>query len=232
MAIEGIIFDIDGTLVDTNPAHIQAWRRAFARYGFDVSAGRIRIEVGKGGDLLVPSILGEELGEKHGDDLRKAQKEEFLEIAKRVRFKVCSKVPALFHALSQRGIRTALATSSDQTHLQAIMKSAGLNLTGLADELVTKSEGLSSKPAPDLLLVTLEKLDVSPSRCAMVGDTIYDGQASEAAGIAFIGVLSGCSSEKDLLEAGACGVWRDTGHIFDELDRVLERASSAAAASH
>jgi phosphoglycolate phosphatase-like HAD superfamily hydrolase len=65
----------------------------------------------------------------------------------------------------------------------------------------------------------------------MVGDTIYDGQASQAAGIAFIGVLSGCSSEKDLLQAGACGVWRDTGHIYDELDRVLEIASLAAAAS-
>jgi len=82
------------------------------------------------------------------------------------------------------------------------------------------------------LFVAIEKLDVSPARCAMVGDTIYDGQASQGAGIAFLGLLSGCSSEADLLESGACGVWRDTGHLYTELDRALEIASLAAATSH
>jgi HAD superfamily hydrolase (TIGR01509 family) len=226
-----MIFDIDGTLVDTNPSHIEAWRRAFARFEFQIPPDRIRIEVGKGGDLLVPSILGEELEEKFGDALRKAQKEEFLKIAERVRFHVFPKVPELFQELHERGIRTALATSSDKQHLQATIKSADLDLTRLGDELVTKGDAEASKPAPDLLIVALEKLDVSATRCAMVGDTIYDGQASQAAGIVFIGVLSGCSSEKDLLQAGACGVWRDTGHIYDELDRVLEMASVAAASS-
>jgi HAD superfamily hydrolase (TIGR01509 family) len=231
MPLQGIIFDIDGTLVDTNPSHVLAWRRAFERFGFDILAERIRVEIGKGGDLLVPSILGEALEQKHGEALRKAQKEEFLRIAERVRFGVFPKVSELFEALSLRGIRTAMATSSDKKHLEATVRSAGIDLTGLADELVTKNEAEASKPAPDLLLVSLEKLDVSPARCAMVGDTIYDGHASLAAGVAFIGVISGCSSEEDLLEAGACGVWRDTGHIYDELDRVLEIASSAAAGS-
>jgi HAD superfamily hydrolase (TIGR01509 family) len=224
-----MIFDIDGTLVDTNPSHIEAWRRAFARFELQIPPDRIRIEVGKGGDLLVPSILGEELEEKFGDALRKAQKEEFLKIAERVRFRVFPNVPELFQELRERGIRTALATSSDEKHLQATIKSADLDLTRLADELVTKGDAEASKPAPDLLIVALEKLDLSAARCAMVGDTIYDGQASQAAGIAFIGLLSGCSSEKDLLQAGACGLWRDTGHIYDELDRVLEIASLAAA---
>lgn len=224
-----MIFDIDGTLVDTNPSHIEAWRRAFARFELQIPPDRIRIEVGKGGDLLVPSILGEELEEKFGDAVRKAQKEEFLKIAERVRFRVFPNVPELFQELRERGIRTALATSSDEKHLQATIKSADLDLTRLADELVTKGDAEASKPAPDLLIVALEKLDLSAARCAMVGDTIYDGQASQAAGIAFIGLLSGCSSEKDLLQAGACGLWRDTGHIYDELDRVLEIASLAAA---
>lgn len=231
MALQAIIFDIDGTLVDTNPSHIEAWRRAFTRLGFEVPPERIRVEIGKGGDLLVPSILGEELERDHGDALRKAQKEAFLEIADRVHFRVFPKVPELFKALRQREIRTALATSSDTKHLQAIMDSAGLDLTGLADVLVTKGDAEASKPAPDLLFAALEKLDASPARCAMVGDTVYDGQASVAAGITFIGLLSGCSSESALLEAGACGVWRDTGHLCAELDRVLEIASHAAAAS-
>ena len=229
MPLRGMIFDIDGTLVDTNPSHIEAWRRAFARFDFQIPPERIRIEVGKGGDLLVPSILGEALEEKFGDALRKAQKEEFLQIAERVRFRVFPKVPELFQALRQRGIRTALATSSDKKHLQATIKSAGLDFTRLADELVTGDDAETSKPAPDLLFAALEKLDLSPAQCAMVGDTIYDGQASQAAGIAFISVLSGCTMEAELLKVGACGVWRDTGHLYAELDRVLEIASLAGA---
>lgn len=230
MALLGTIIDIDGTLVDTNPSHVEAWRRAFERFGHKISTERIRVEIGKGGDLLVPSILGEDLEKRQGDALRKTQKEEFLEIAARVRFRVFPCVPELFQALREREIRTALATSSDKKHLQATMKSAGIDLTSLADVLVTKDEAEASKPAPDLLIVAMEKLDVSPVQCAVIGDTIYDGQASQAAGIAFLGLLSGCSSEADLLEAGACGVWRDTGHLYSELDRALEIASLAAAA--
>jgi phosphoglycolate phosphatase-like HAD superfamily hydrolase len=192
---------------------------------------RIRIEIGKGGDLLVPSILGEELEKKYGDQLRQAQKAEFLKFAERVHFRVFAKVPELFDALRRRGIRTALATSSDKKHLQATTKSAGIDLTTRADVLVTRDDAQASKPAPDLLFVAIEKLDVSPAQCGMVGDTVYDGQASQPPGVAFIAVLSGCSTEAQLLEAGACGVWKDTGHIYDELDRVLEIASLAAAAS-
>ena len=232
MTLHGMIFDVDGTLVDTNPAHIQAWGRAFRRYGHDVPPERIRVEIGKGGDLLVPSILGEDSEKQHGDALRKAQKEEFLTIAGRERFRVFPSVPELFQTLRERGIRTALATSSDERHLQATIRSAGIDLPALADVLVTKDDAEASKPAPDLLFVAVEKLDVSPSRCAMVGDTIYDGQAGQAAGIAFLALLSGCSCEADLLEAGACGVWRDTGHLYGELDEALEIASLAAAVNH
>jgi phosphoglycolate phosphatase-like HAD superfamily hydrolase len=65
----------------------------------------------------------------------------------------------------------------------------------------------------------------------MVGDTVYDGRACQAAGVVFVAVLSGCSSAAELLQAGACGVWRDTGHLYADLDRALEIASLAAAAS-
>jgi HAD superfamily hydrolase (TIGR01509 family) len=229
MPLRGTIFDIDGTLIDTNPSHIEAWRRAFERFGHTIPPERIRVEIGKGGDLLVPSILGEESERRHGEELRNAQKEEFLRIADGVRFRVFPCVPELFHALRERGIRTALATSSNTKHT---MKSAGIDLTDLSDSLVTKDDAEASKPAPDLVFAAMEKLDVSADQCAMVGDTIYDGQASQEARIAFLALLSGCSSEAELLEAGACGVWRDTGHLYTELDRALEIASLAAASSH
>jgi HAD superfamily hydrolase (TIGR01549 family) len=226
-----MIFDVDGTLVDTNPAHVEAWRRAFQRFGYDVPTDRIVAEIGKGGDKLVPSILGGEAEQRHGEALRRAQKEEFLAIAKRQHFRVFSGVPELFRALKNRGIRTALATSSDDKHLGATLASAGMDLRTMADVVVTKSDAEASKPAPDLVVAAVEKLGFSSAQCAMVGDTVYDAQASQAAGVVFLGLLSGGSSEAALLEAGARAVLRDVTHLLVELDRALGVVSLAAAAS-
>jgi HAD superfamily hydrolase (TIGR01549 family) len=231
MTVKGMIFDVDGTLIDTNPAHVEAWRRAFLRFGYDVPVERIVVEIGKGGDKLVPSILGEEVEERRGEALRRAQKEEFLAIAKREHFRVFSGVPELFRALKNRGIRTALATSSDDKHLDATLASAGIDLRSIADVVVTKSDAGASKPDPDVVVVAMEKLGLSPAQCAMVGDTVYDGLACQAAGVVFIGVLSGGTSEAALLEAGARVVFRDVAHLLVELDRALEIVSLAAAAS-
>lgn len=229
--MRGMIFDVDGTLVDTNPAHVEAWRRAFKRLGYEIPTERILPEIGKGGDKLVPSVLGEPAEKRHGDALRRAQKEEFLAIAKRVHLPVFPGVPEVFRALKNRGIRTALATSSDDKHFAATLASAGMDLRSMADVVVTKSDAGASKPDPDVVVVAVEKLGLSPAQCAMVGDTIYDAQACQAAGVAFIGVLAGGSSEAALLEAGARIVFRDVAHLLVELDRALEIVSLATAAS-
>jgi phosphoglycolate phosphatase-like HAD superfamily hydrolase len=229
MTLRGIIFDIDGTLVDTNPAHVEAWRRAFSRLGYDVPADRIVVEIGKGGDLLVPSVLGDEADKRDGEALRKGQKEEFLKIAGVERFEVFPRVPELFQGLRERNIRTALATSSDAKHLRATCGSADIDLSALADVLVTKDEAEASKPEPDLVLVTVEKLSLSGGECAMVGDTIYDAQACQAAGVVFLGLESGGTAAHKLTEAGAVGVWRDTAHLCAELDQAIELAGLAAA---
>ena len=231
MTVKAMIFDIDGTLVDTNPAHVEAWRRGFKRYGSEIPTERIGLEIGKGGDKLVPSVLGEEAEKRHGDALRRAQKEEFLALAKREHFRVFPGVPELFRALKNRGIRTALATSSDDKHLDATLASAGVDLRSMADVVVTKSDAGASKPDPDVVLAAEEKLGLSPAQCAMIGDTVYDAQACQAAGVVFIGVLSGGSSEAALLEAGARAVFRDVAHLLVELDRVLEIVTLATADS-
>ena len=229
MTVNGVIFDIDGTLVDTNPAHVEAWRRAFQQLGFDVPAERIVVEIGKGGDKLVPSVLGEDVEVRHGEALRTAQKQEFLAIARQERFRVFPGAREIIRELRERGIRTALATSSDEKHLEATLASAGLDLHRLADVIVTKSEADASKPSPDLVVAAVEQLGLPPVQCAMVGDTIYDGQACLGAGVAFLGVLSGGSTEEAVLRAGARAVWQDVAHLLDELDRALELASPAAA---
>jgi HAD superfamily hydrolase (TIGR01509 family) len=227
--MRGMIFDIDGTLIDTNPAHVRAWQAAFQRLGFEVPVERIEQEIGKGGDKLVPSVLGPEVEEHQGEALRRAQKEEFLAIAKREHFQLFPGAREIFPALRQRGIRTALATSSDDKHLDATMASAGVDLRRLADVTVTKSAGDASKPDPDLVVAALDELGLPPAQCAMVGDTVYDGQACQAAGVLFFGALSGPATEAELIEAGARAVWKDVADLLAQLNRALEIASVATA---
>jgi phosphoglycolate phosphatase-like HAD superfamily hydrolase len=224
-----MIFDLDGTLIDTNPSHVEAWRRTFQRFGFEVPAGRIVPEIGKGGDKLIPSVLGDEGEREYGEALRKAQKEEFLSLARAQTFEVFPGTVEIFSTLQERGIRTALATSSDEKHLEGTFASAGVDLRPLVDVVVTRTPDEPSKPSPDLVVDAVEQLSLRPVECAMVGDTIYDAQACVAAGVAFLGVLTGPASESELHEAGAAAVWRDVGHLLRELDRALELAALAGA---
>jgi phosphoglycolate phosphatase-like HAD superfamily hydrolase len=227
MTITGLIFDVDGTLVDTNPAHVEAWHRAFQRLGFEVSRERIVPEIGKGGDKLVPSVLDPALEESLGDALRAAQKQEFFAVAEREHFRVFPGTEEILAVCRDRGIRTAVATSSNDKHLDATLASAGLDLRPLVDAVVTKSDADASKPSPDLVVAAVSELGIPAAICAMVGDTVYDGLACQGAGVAFLGVLTGPASEAELLEVGACGVWRDIAHLLAELDRALEIASLA-----
>jgi HAD superfamily hydrolase (TIGR01549 family) len=231
MTFRGMIFDIDGTLLDTNPAHVVAWRRAFARFGYDVPVERIEIEIGKGGDKLVPAVLGKEVEARLGEALRRAQKEEFLAIARSQHFRPFPGVPEIFGALRDRGIRSALATSSDEEHLQATLASAGLDLTTFVDVVVTKSDAGESKPAPDIVVAAVGKLGLSAAECAMAGDTVYDALACQSAGVTFLGVLSGGTPEAELLEAGAIAIWRDVAHLLHDLDRVIEIATQTGASA-
>lgn len=231
MALRAMIFDIDGTLLDTNPAHVVAWRRAFARFGYDVPLERIEIEIGKGGDKLVPSVLGQEVEARLGEALRRAQKEEFLIIARSQHFRPFPGVPENFGALRDRGIRSALATSSNEEHLEATLASAGLDLPTFVDVVVTKSDAGESKPAPDIVVAAVRELGLSAAECAMVGDTVYDALACQSAGVVFLGVLSGGTPEAELLDAGAIAVWRDVAHLLHDLDRVLEIATQTGASA-
>ena len=225
MALDGMIFDIDGTLVDSNPAHIEAWVSAFAELGYRIPADRIAREVGKGGDQLVPSVLGDEAEAREGGRLRELQRQAFLAIAACRTLPVFPGVPELFRALADRGIRTALATSSNMEHLRGTLRSAGVDLPELADELITKDDAAASKPAPDLVLAAAEALGLSPAQCAMVGDTPYDAEACTGAGVVCLGVATGGFGEQELLDAGARAVWDSVADLGGDLDRALEIAA-------
>ena len=226
MALDAVIFDLDGTLLDTNEAHAQSWVRSFERHGYKMFADRVRPEMGKGGDNLVPSVLGEDAEARDGKRLRDGTREEYLRIARERRFRVFDGVEALLDALKARGLRLALATSSSDADLDATFASAGVDLRPRFDAVVTKSDVESSKPAPDVVLAAVRKLGLSPAQCAMVGDTPYDALSAKRAGVVTLGVLSGgMHDERQLRAAGARRVWRDPAHLLAELDEALAVAS-------
>lgn len=229
--LTALLFDLDGTLVDTNAAHVEAWVRAFARHGYQVHADRIGPEIGKGGDNLVPDVLGAEAEATDGEALRAASQEEYLRLARERRFRVFDGARALLEELRRRGIRTALATSSGNEHLDATFASAGEDLRPLMDVVVGKSDVEHSKPYPDPIIAAVERLGVSPAECAMVGDTPYDALSAKRAGVLTLGVLSSGLGfdERALVSAGARRTWRDVAHLGAELDDVLRTASPGSA---
>ena len=224
-----MIFDIDGTLIDSNPAHVEAWVQAFARLGYKVAADRIGVEIGKGGDKLVPSILGASADREDGDRLRDAQKEAFLALAKRTRLPVFPQARELLAELRRRGLRTALATSSSGEQLDGLFASAGIDFRELVDQTTSADDAAASKPSPDIVEAALGKLGLAPGECAMVGDTVYDAEACRAAGVACLGVRSGGNDPATLMRAGARGVWRDTADLLQHLDQALDIASPGQA---
>ncbi|MFL5531684.1 MAG: HAD family hydrolase, partial [Gemmatimonadales bacterium] len=104
------------------------------------------------------------------------------------------------------------------------------DLSRLPDMVVTRSPDEPSKPSPDLVVDAVEKLELPASHCAMVGDTVYDGEACQGAGVAFLGVLTGPATEQQLCEVGARAVWRDVAQLLNELDRAIEIAAVATTA--
>jgi HAD superfamily hydrolase (TIGR01509 family) len=231
MALDGIIFDLDGTLVDTNALHVEAWRRVLEKNGYKVAADRIMVEVGKGGDNLVPDLLGEEADRNVGEELREAHPKEFAKLAHKAGLKVFPGVKELVAELKRRRLTPVLATSSGKEHLKTIAEASGVDFEKLLGKVVTADDAEESKPAPDLVAAAVKKLGLSRAQCAMVGDTPYDATSAKGAGVACLGVRCGGypDAEKALRRAGARAVYRDPAELLKKLDEALETASPGEA---
>jgi HAD superfamily hydrolase (TIGR01509 family) len=217
-----MIFDLDGTLVDTNDAHVEAWHRAFKELGHAVPRERIFDEIGKGSDKLPVAILAGEADGNLIEALRRCVGELYPELARRRRFRVMPGAVELLHELRRRGIRTALATSGRDDLVDATLDSAGVDFRSLVDVTVTGSDAKNSKPDPDIVISALRRLRVEPDACAMIGDTPYDGEACRAAGVRFLGVTCGGHTAEALVAAGAWGTWPEPAALLADLQRVLQ----------
>ncbi len=204
-----LLFDIDGTLVDSTYHHAIAWQRAFDRHELHLPLWRLHRAVGMGGDKLVAHVSGDDVEERLGDDLRSAWKEEYAELEAEV-----DPLPGsrdLLRHLTSQGWTVALASSGDPEFSRHAVDALGV---GDDIALLTTSEDVeASKPEPDLLHVTLEKLGAA--RAVMVGDTPYDVESAAKAGLACVALRSGGFSEAELTEAGAALVVDVPGDLLE-----------------
>jgi HAD superfamily hydrolase (TIGR01509 family) len=216
--IEALIFDVDGTLVDTNAAHVEVWRMVLATIGLDVPYERIQGEVGQGGDRLLHSILGPDDAQRLGPSLLRQWPETYTAHLRHTPIQAFPKAQELLAALRARGIRTAIATSSSRELFAVVRERVALEIP---DVIVTGEAVAASKPAPDIVLEAAGRLGVSVERCAYVGDTPYDAMAATAAGMRAFGVLTGSHTEEALRAAGAVRIWSDVGALYGDLDKLL-----------
>jgi HAD superfamily hydrolase (TIGR01509 family) len=214
--IKAVIFDVDGTLVDSNDFHIAAWQEAFRCYGKELTYRELHSQMGKGGDQLMPVFLSREELELFGSELEKLRVDLFTR-KYLPRVKPFPKVRELFQRIKADELRIALASSAKKEELEGHMKN--LRIEDLVDAFTSADDVQRSKPCPDVFQVALRRLgDVAPEEAIVVGDTPYDAIAARNAGMKAIGVLSGGFSEDSLRAHGVIAVYRDVADLLEHYD--------------
>ena len=213
---QAIIFDVDGTLVDSVDLHARSWVDALRDYGHEVSFDEARRQIGKGGDQLMPVFLSEqELAEK-GEALNEHRSRVFKEryMPDVVAF---PGVRDLFERLLADGKMIALASSAKQDELQRYEQAA--RIEGLVHVETSTDDAERSKPEPDIFEAALQRLgDLPPGSVVVVGDTPYDAEAAAKAGLRTVGLLCGGWSEEELKRAGCVAVYRDPADLLAQYD--------------
>jgi len=219
LPFDSVLFDVDGTLIDSNAAHATAWTRAFREHGRRVHVTQVRPLIGMGGDKLLPAIANIEEESPEGRAIARRKKELFNELLPQLRPTPGAR--ALLEYLDEQGTDLVIATSADDQDMKALLARAGLD--GLVDKRASKDDASDSKPDPDIVCAALAKARSGPESTVMVGDTPYDIEAAARAGVASIALRCGGHwSDHDL---------RGALYIFDHPQDLLDRWQNAALAT-
>lgn len=213
---KAVLFDVDGTLVDTVDFHAQAWVEALQHFGVEADFTDIRLQIGKGGDQLLPGLIPPDMLEEQGEEIQEFRSDLFQR-------KYMSQVQAfpgvreLFERIRAADQKIVLASSGPAEEVE--MHKATANIADLVDNATTADDAERSKPFPDIFEAAFGKLGLSQRSEAMViGDTPYDAEAARAAGLATIGFLCGGFTEQALRQAGCIAVYRDPQHLLESYD--------------
>lgn len=215
MPIRAILFDIDGTLVDSNDLHVLAWQEAFAGIGKVFDAQTIHDQIGKGTDMLVPTLLPdaddalqEKLGQAHGF----AFKSKYLQQVKP--FAGAHALLARVHGAGQKVVLASSASTEELEHYMGL-----LDIKDLVAATTSADDVESTKPAPDIFAVALEKVaPLAAAEVLVVGDTPYDVEAAGKCGIAAVAVRSGNFLDQTLRDAGAIAIYDDVAALLADYE--------------
>ena len=208
-----MLFDVDGTLVDSNDAHADAWVTAFRAHGVTVDWIKVRRSIGMGGDKLMPAVSGLDETSKEGsaiaEDRGKIFKRDFLPHIKPLR-----NAAKLVAAVKERGYIAVAASSAAKDELTPLLRIAGAD--SLMDAKTSSDDAEESKPEPDIILAALKRAKASAGRAVLIGDTPYDVEAGLRAGVKVIGFRCGGWSDADL--AGAIAIYDGPWDLLEKLD--------------
>jgi len=209
-----IIFDIDGTLVDTNWLHTKAWQEAFGQFGTEVDALDVLSQIGRSSDDIIAKFMGHNASIDVKEQIRDSYRRIYGNLAKDA--KGFPKVRELFTKLRAMGKRIVLASSAKEKVVNSNIDLVGIR--GLIDGVITSSKVKKSKPDPEIFDLALAVVEGNPSEAVVVGDSAWDMEAARTLGIAPVGVLTGGIPENVLKKAGAIAVYRDIEELYKELD--------------
>jgi HAD superfamily hydrolase (TIGR01549 family) len=209
------IFDVDGTLVDTNYHHALAWFRAFRRHDLTVPVWRLHRAIGMGGDQLVPAVAGDDVEQRLGAQLRADWAGEFDVLLGEVQ--PFEGVRELLDDVRRRGFTLVLASSGKAEHVDHYLSLFGG--AELAEAWTTSADVERTKPEPDLLQAALDK--VAGCSAVLVGDSVWDFRASARLGVPAYGLRCGGFSAGELREAGAREVFESPAQLHERLDQTL-----------
>jgi HAD superfamily hydrolase (TIGR01509 family) len=216
--IRAVIFDIDGTLIDSVDLHARAWQEILAKYGHNVPFEDIRRQIGKGGDNLLPVFLSRRELDRLQEKIEK-ERSEFFKQKYLPQVRPFPKVRELFQRILADSKRIALASSGKKDEVEQYEKIAGIDDL-IKDVETTSSDDVEhSKPDPDIFHAALRKLGKIPTdEVIAVGDTPYDAEAAGKAGLRTIGMLCGGFPEADLRAAGCIAIYRDPADLLEHYE--------------
>lgn len=208
-----MIFDVDGTLIDSNDAHARAWIQAFADHGITVTYEPVRRAIGMGGDKLMPLVAGIEEDSPQGKQIIERRKQIFKELWL-PRLQPFAGARELVEQLSRSGFVLAIASSASEEELDPLLEAA--RVADLIPTRTSSDDADRSKPDPDIVAAAIKRAGCAKEMTVMIGDTPYDVEAATRAGIQIIGLMCGGWTREDL--KGAVAVYADPAELLREYE--------------
>lgn len=215
--VRGVLFDVDGTLVDTNYLHTVCWAEALHQSGYDLGSARVHRAIGMGADELLDELLGNKRDRSADGGIKAAHRALYAQHWGHLRRLAGAR--ELLAECAHRGLTVGLATSARADELRQLRDC--LDAEDFIASATSSADVDAAKPRPDVLEVALENCGLAVDSAVFVGDTVWDAAAASRIGLRFVGVTSGGISDRELWAAGACEVYSSPAELLERLDESM-----------